>query len=346
LIDIDGSKKGGSGTILRLAVSLSAITHQSIHLYNIRQKRPQPGLKPQHLEAVLTAARLSDAEVRGAVLGSREIWFEPKEINGGKIDAAIGTAGSIPMLLMTVLPICAFGNEPVELHISKGGTDTTNAPTINYIRHILLPVLRLMNITATLDVLKYGYYPKGNGEIAAKIESSKRLNPLQLETFGNLKKINGLSICTFLAERKVAERQAEAAKTYIKQRGWASDIQTLNDTSNPLQKGSSITLWAETDSGCIIGADAIGKIKKSSEKVGEEAAKKLIDEITVQPTVDAHLADMLIPYVALAREDSTYLTGTISEHLETNIWVTEEILNVKFRTEKNGRLFSVRKIAS
>ena len=61
LIEIDGSEKSGSGTILRMAVALCAIIGEPLHIYNIRQNRPQPGLKPQHLEAVLTAAKLCDA---------------------------------------------------------------------------------------------------------------------------------------------------------------------------------------------------------------------------------------------------------------------------------------------
>lgn len=131
MIEIDGSQKGGSGTILRLAVALAAIKGEPIHVFNIRQNRPQPGLKPQHLEAVLTAARLCDAEVKGARIDSREIWFKPGAVKSGRFEAEIGTAGSISMLLMTVLPICAYAEKTVELKVTKGGTDVSHSPTIN-----------------------------------------------------------------------------------------------------------------------------------------------------------------------------------------------------------------------
>ncbi len=87
MIEIDGSQKSGSGTILRLSIALAAITQQPLHITNIRQNRPQPGLKHQHLEAVLTAAKLCNAKVQGATLGSRELWFTPQEIVGGNIEA-------------------------------------------------------------------------------------------------------------------------------------------------------------------------------------------------------------------------------------------------------------------
>ncbi len=338
MIEIDGSQKSGSGTILRIAVALAATQGEPLHIYNIRQNRPQPGLKPQHLEAVLTAARLCDAELQGAILNSRKLWFKPKTIRGGKIEAEIGTAGSIPMLLMAVLPICAFAETTVQLHVSKGGTDVQHSPTINYIRFVLLPTLKYMGLNATLAVQKYGYYPKGNGEATMTVEPCKFLKPLCSETFGALKTIKGVSVCTFLADRKVAERQAKAANDYLKGKGYAADIQVTDDRSNPLQKGSSIVLWAETDSGVILGADAIGELGKPSEAVGAEAAEKLCAELSAKPTVDIRLADMLIPYMALTPGKSAFLTRTLTEHMESNIWLTRKILNRKFSIQKTNGL--------
>jgi RNA 3'-terminal phosphate cyclase (ATP) len=344
LMEIDGSEKSGSGTILRTAVALCAIIGQPLHIYNIRQNRPQPGLKPQHLESVLTAAKLCDAELEGAEANSRELWFKPKEIRGGKIEAEIGTAGSISMLLMTVLPMCAHAENTVHLHVSKGGTDVHHSPTINYMSFVLLPTLQRMGLKAVLTVHKYGYYPKGNGEVSIDLQPCKPLTALSLEAFGNVKSIKGISVCTFLAERKVAERQAKAANEYLGERGYKADIQIVNDASNPLQKGSSIVLWAESDTGAILGADAIGELRKSSETVGTEAAEKLYAEIIAKPTVDTHLADMLVPYTALAQGNSAYLTRTLTEHLQTNISLAERILKVKFVLEKKHELYRLEKV--
>ncbi len=345
MLEIDGGKKSGSGTILRMSVALATIKGEPLHIFNIRQNRPQPGLKPQHLESVFAAARLCNAELEGAKLDSRELWFRPKKVRGGNFEAEIGTAGSIPMLLLTVLPICVSAEQAVQLHVSKGGTDVSHSPTINYMRFVLLQLLNRMGVNASLAVRKYGYYPKGNGEVTVRVEPCKSLKPLLLEDFGNMKAIKGVSVCTFLAERKVAERQAEAANDYLNERGLKADIQIVDDKSNPLQKGSSLVLWAETDTGAVMGGDAIGELKKTSETVGGEAAEKLFAEISEKPTVDVHLADLLIPYVALAQGRSAYFTRDLSEHLQTNIWLAEEILNVKFAVERFNRLYRIRKIS-
>jgi len=343
MIEIDGSKKSGSGTILRLSVALSAIIGDPLHIYNIRKKRGQPGLRPQHLEAVLTAARLCNAEVKGASVGSQEIWFYPREISGGDVKAEIGTAGSIPMLIMTVLPICAFAKQPVNLHISRGGTDVRHSPTINYLKYILLPILKRMGLEASIKVHKYGYYPKGMGEVTLKTQPCRDLKPIRLEKFGNIKEIGGISVCTFLADRKVALRQAKEAERLLKLQGYDPKIRVLNDFSNPIQKGSSLVLWARTDAGVLLGSDAIGELRKPSEAVAREAVKNLLDEIESKATADMHLADMLIPYVALAEGESTFSMRLITDHIESNIWLVNEILGVSFEVRKQDGLVSLTK---
>jgi RNA 3'-terminal phosphate cyclase (ATP) len=344
VLEIDGSQKSGSGTILRLSVALAAILKEPLHIFNIRMKRPQPGLRPQHLEAVLTAARLCSAEVRGATLGSSEVWFTPGEIQGGRITSEIGTAGSIPMLLLTVLPMCAYAKQHVSLRVTRGGTDVRNAPTINYLRHLLLPLLSRMGLKATLTIRKYGYYPKGMGEILLEVDPCRDLSVIRLDRFGELKQLKGVSVCTFLADRKVAERQAKAAMERLRQWGLEPDIDIINDTSNPLQKGSSLVLWAETDTGSLIGGDAIGELGKPSEKVGSEAADNLIKELEARATVDSHLADILVPYVALAQGSSVYSSRLVTEHLDTNVWLAEKILGAKFCVAKVGNLYRVEAI--
>jgi RNA 3'-terminal phosphate cyclase (ATP) len=341
VIEIDGSTKSGSGTILRLSIALAGILNQPLHIYNIRQKRPQPGLRPQHLEAVLTATRICNAEVKGATLGSRELWFSPDRIEGGEIKAEIGTAGSIPMLLLTILPLCAYAKNPVRLRVVKGGTDTRNAPTINYLKHVLFPMLSRMDLDASLAVEKYGYYPKGMGEIALTVQPCPKLKPLRLEAFGTITELCGLSVCTFLADRKVAERQAKVANQVLELRGFKAEIGVVNDSSNPLQKGSSIVLWAQTDSGALLGGDAIGELGKPSEAVGREAAESLLKEVESRATVDVHLADMLVPYLALVEEESVYTSRVITEHLDTNMWLAQQILGVKFKVAKVGNLYRI-----
>jgi len=344
MLEIDGSQKSGSGTILRLSVALSAITQEPIHIYNIRHNRNQPGLRPQHLESVNVAGKLCNAETKGVELGSRELWFKPDTITGGEITAEIGTAGSISMLLLTILPLCAYAKKPVKVQVKNGGTDVRYSPTINYMKHVLLPVLKRMGLKASVDVKKFGYYPKGMGEVVLDVNPVASFKPINLTEFGTITEIEGISTCTFLEKQKVAQRQAEKATQVLENCGHNTNIQVVNDFSNHFQKGSSIALWAKTSSGAVIGSDAIGELRKTSEAVGEEAANNLLKEIQANVPVDVHLGDMLVPYVGLAARKSTYFIRKISDHIKTNIWLTEKILNIKIEVEPLESGFIVKKL--
>ncbi|MEM1550808.1 MAG: RNA 3'-terminal phosphate cyclase [Candidatus Bathyarchaeia archaeon] len=343
MLEVDGGQKSGSGTILRLSIAFASILGEPLHIYNIRKKRSEPGLRPQHLESVLTAAKICNAEIKGAYVGSQELWFKPGELSGGELQVEIGTAGSIPMLIMTILPMCAFAKEPVTLRISKGGTDVKNSPTINYLINVYLRILERMGLKASIEVKRYGYYPKGMGEVILRTQPCRALNPIRLIDFGEIKSVGGVSVCTFLADRKVAERQAKEAERLLRERGLNPKIHIINDFSNPLQKGSSLVLWAETNTGVLLGSDSIGEIGKTSEAVAHEAVKGLLEEVDAKATVDIHMADMLIPYIALARGKSVYLTRMISDHVESNIWLAEELLHVKFDIERMDGLYKIMK---
>jgi RNA 3'-phosphate cyclase len=234
----------------------------------------------------------------------------------------------------------------VSVHIVKGGTDVRHAPTINYLKYVLLPMLERMGLKASLTVRKYGYYPKGMGEVLLQIKPCRRLSPVRLEEFGTVEEIRGVSVCTFLEDRKVAERQARAANDYFRSYGLEAEIHVVNDKSNPLQKGSSLVLWAKTNTAALIGGDAIGELRKLSEAVGREAAENLFMEVEAHATVDVHLADMLVPYVALAKGKSVYLTRAVTDHLDTNIWLAQEILGVKFQVTRVGNLYRIEKSGS
>jgi RNA 3'-terminal phosphate cyclase (ATP) len=203
-----------------------------------------------------------------------------------------------------------------------------------------------MGLEASLTVEKYGYYPKGMGEVTLEVKPCPKFSPLRVEEFGEIKELRGVSVCTFLADRKVAERQAKTANEVLRARGYKADIQVVNDESNPLQKGSSLVLWAKTDKGAVLGGDAIGELGKPSEAVGREAAENLLKEVESEATVDAHLADMLVPYVALAEEESSYLSRAMTDHLDANIWLAQRMLGAEFSVTKVGNLFRIEKKGS
>jgi RNA 3'-terminal phosphate cyclase (ATP) len=182
------------------------------------------------------------------------------------------------------------------------------------------------------------------GEATLEVKPTKKLLPFNQDEFGTISEVGGISVCTYLADRKVAKRQAEIAKRFLIKQNYQPKIEVINDFSNPFQKGSSIVLWGKTDKGVHLGSDAIGEIHKPSETVGLEASNSLLDEINVNATVDIHLADMLIPYMALSSGKSQYFTRLKTDHIESNLWLVSEILGIEFTIKKEGKLFRVSKM--
>ena len=82
MIELDGSYLEGGGSIARISLALSTITHQPFEIENIRKNRPQPGLKHQHLFCIKALEKLCSAKVDGASLGSTSLKYYPIKIDG------------------------------------------------------------------------------------------------------------------------------------------------------------------------------------------------------------------------------------------------------------------------
>ena len=170
---IDGSQGEGGGQILRTAVSLSAITGTPIEVTNIRAKRSNPGLRPQHMTGIKIIADLFHANVENLQVGAEWVMFAPSDkFEGGSVKVDVGTAGSIPMILMAVVPAVSLSNNGVEIEIT-GGTDVRASPTIDYVRHVVAASYRSIGVKFSADVIRRGYYPKGGGIVKTTIEPCK-----------------------------------------------------------------------------------------------------------------------------------------------------------------------------
>ncbi len=333
MIEIDGSYGEAGGQILRTVVALSAITGKPVKIFNIRAKRCNPGLQVQHLESIRAVAQLCNAKTKGAELGSTQIEFHPEKISAKRIEIRISTAGSVALSLQGLMFAALHAPQPVEIDIKGGAVAGKWAAPVNYTKYVLLPVLEKMNCHAELQIKKYGYYPKGGAEVFVKIFPSD-LKPLRLEEKGALLSIKGIShASSALASKKVAERVAEAAgKTIFEKLKVRPNIEIkYADAACP---GCGIELFANYEN-TVLGSDGLGELKKSAEQVGEEAAKKLIGYCNSDACLDVHMADQILPYLALAKGESKVSLAEITNHCLTNIWVIEKFLPVRFSVQGN-----------
>jgi RNA 3'-terminal phosphate cyclase (ATP) len=335
MIEIDGSFGEGGGQILRTALALSVIFERPLTLHHIRAKRKNPGLGHQHLMAVNALARISGAKVEGNRIGSQRLTFVPGEVSPGDYRFPIGTAGSVTLLLHALLmPLC-LSQERFQL-ILEGGTHVPWSPPYHYLSEILFPTLRIMGVSVGGRIDQWGWYPKGGGIIQVEIQPSPSLGPISLLERGSLRKIRGFSAASLLPKH-VAERQREEALRRIeKELKMGAEITILTD---PPSKGPGSFLFLVTESeGALAGFSSLGRRGKRAEEVAGEVVNSLEDYLEAEGCVDPHLADQLIPFMAMAKGNSSFTTTRITEHLLTNLWVIQRFKNFKISLtgEKGG----------
>ena len=335
-IEIDGSVLEGGGQILRVSVALSAVTGKPIRIYNIRAKRSPPGLRAQHMNAVRALAQLSDAEVTGIGIGSKEIEFDPSSPRGGSFKIDVGTAGSTSLVLQALMPVMSFSPSKTFVEIT-GGTNNPMAPAVEYLQEVLLPAISKMRYKGSIELLRRGFYPRGQGIVRAAVEPIKTLKPLIIERLGEVKEIKGLSYSSRLPAH-IVERMARSAERIITGAGYKKveiELEALQASQGrcAADPGCGIILFAKSKEGAIIGADSLGELGKPAEKVGTEAAEELLRQLRSGAPVDKHLADQLIVYMSLADGRSTIRTSELTLHALTCIHLSEKMVGARFKVE-------------
>jgi RNA 3'-terminal phosphate cyclase (ATP) len=337
MIEIDGSQKSGSGTIVRDALTYAILMQDELYISNIRASRQEPGLRPQHLKALEAAAQLSGARTEGGFVGSEEIRFKPQSaIRCGEYRWDIGTAGSTVMLAHSLLPLALF-SEKASKYTLTGGLFQDFAPSAYHFLFVLLPLLRKMGVTADARILRPGYVPRGGGEIEVTVQPAKKnLKPLESLTPGGVSAVEGYAISSHLQDRAVSWRMARACRNELEPEGYPVAIEILYDTKDKpcyeypsLQPGAALAAWAKTDQGCFFGSDMAGARSRTSEQIGHKVASDLIEDLASGATVDRHLADQLIPFAALAGGKSSYIIPRMTEHIEARLWLAETILGAR-----------------
>ena len=357
---IDGTYGEGGGQIIRTAIALAAITGEEVEIKNIRANRPNPGLAAQHLHAVKAVEKLSGGKTEGLELRSPRLKFSPGALKGFEGEIDIGTAGSITLLLQCLIPVALFADSETKVHI-KGGTDVKWSPPIDFYTEVFLKAIHEMGCDVHLDMKRRGYYPKGGGLVETRIAplyshcGALPHDPASPAVRDYLKGVvltkserdvgeivKGVSHSCGLPAH-VAERQAKTAERILNENGYDTEIKTEIENGGGRTTGCGITLWCGYKSG-----SALGERGKKAELVGEEAARNILKELESASTVDVHLADQLIPYIALANGKSEMKVREVTKHLETNMYVTKKFLDVEFVMEKEegegkGEIFVIRK---
>jgi RNA 3'-terminal phosphate cyclase (ATP) len=293
-----------------------------VRIEHIRARRSNPGLRPQHLTAVQALARVCQAETAGVHPGSQDLTFRPRTPQGGHylFDVAekTGSAGAATLVAQALLPPLLKAGARATV-IIKGGTHVPWSPPAHYLSHVLLPALAAMGAEVAMTLERWGWYPRGGGEIRLTIRGARPLTGVQWLTPAQSSTFQALSAAANLPEH-VARRQAARLEARLD-----ATVPVEIIPAGGQDPGSLVFIW-----GPQAGFSALGARGKPAVQVADEAVEAYQAFRTCGVACDRHLADQILIDLALARGPSRFTTEAVTSHLLTNVWVIEQFLGPTF----------------
>ncbi|MBI1312257.1 RNA 3'-terminal phosphate cyclase [bacterium] len=326
MLEIDGSQGEGGGQILRSSLALAMVTGQAVHLTRIRAGRKRPGLMPARLMAVTAAAQISAAQAEGAVLGSRELTFQPTAVSGGDYSFRIGTAGSTSLVLQTVLPALLCADSPSTLRI-EGGTHNPMAPPFEFLQRVYLPLINRLGPRVETQLERPGFFPAGGGLIQVTVEPAGSLKPLTLRERGELRDRRVQAIVAQLPEH-IGRRECQTLTRHLRWPDEVAQVVSLRDST-----GSGNALLAELSFEYVTEVFVeFGERGKPAERVARQLARQVQRYLEYDAPIGEHLADQLLLPLAIGAGQGTgggvFRTLALTDHSKTHIEIIRRFLNV------------------
>ncbi len=330
-LKIDGAFGEGGGQIVRSAITLSCITQKPVEIVNIRQNRKIPGLRPQHVTGIKILAKICNAKVEGLGVGSKAIRFFPSEVTDMQLKENVGTAGSIPLILQILIPAISISKKRLKISII-GGTDVAWSPTSDYTKFVISEAFSRLGINFSINIKKRGYYPRGGGLVETEVFPREKISPISL-----LKRAakSVKLICSYSRiSRQLIDEEVSGAKRILESVGFDCDYEVKEELAHDM--GCSLLAYAHGES-FVIGSDAI--YKNGMKGIGQSVASRFVES---DLGVDPFLSDMLVIPLCLTDGTSVFRVNKITKHLETNLFVTTQMLNCKYGIGKLDNGFEVR----
>lgn len=318
---------------MRSSLALSLVTGKPVTLSNIRAGRKKPGLQRQHLTAVKAAAAISEAETDGASVSSTELNLVPGQIKPGEYKFDVGTAGSVTLVLQTILPALMLADTPSSL-ILEGGTHNSMAPPFEFLQNAFLPLVGRMGPRVEVTLDRYGFYPRGGGRLSVSIRPVPQLRGLALMERGELTERRVRAMVSNLPTH-IARRQCETIARKSRWKDSCFKVQEVTDASGP---GNVLLIELEFEHVTEVFA-GFGQKGIKAEHIAARVWNDVRSYLKNDVPVGAYLADQLMLPMGIAASQgrpSQFRTAALTRHATTHIQILKSFLPVEIQVDERG----------
>lgn len=284
----------------------------------------------QHVTSISWLAQVTDADVEGLSVGSKNLTFIPKksptQLAGREFHIkAESDAASALLILQAMTPYLLFAandaGDPITLHID-GGTNVDWSLSYEYFDQVLMPTLEErfgLKIERHLDVRGWSLGPASRGSITLKIHpvpkgQTLKYTPPNKYTFPTSYDVSTIDVNIIAPISFHAQLQSQLV----------NDLGALYpeaDVQFKLTEGSgsdarwSVLLVAHSPDGIRWGKDVLRSMPKRIsrevfiKKLSSLVCRELYDEISLCGQVDEHLQDQVIALQALCEGYSSFPRG-------------------------------------
>jgi len=214
-----------------------------------------------------------------------------------------------------------------ESHLTLvGGTHNIFAPPYDFLAQAFLPIINRMGPQIVATIERYGFVPRGGGQLTIQIKPASRLNGMSLTKRGNLITRQAKALITGIPEH-VAHRELEHVAKKLK---WPEHCLHFCPLSSDQGPGNVLLLEIHSEHVTEVFT-AFAQRGVRAEIVADEAIKMAQAYLASVVPVSEYLADQLLLPLALAGEGE-FTTLKPSQHTLTNIEVIKKFLPISMTT--------------
>lgn len=306
---------------------MGALTQRPVKIHSIRGALRKAGLNSEDLTFIAALAASTRADVTGNDLDGREVLFVPcrapraieQRFDTGSFQKG-GAFGSVGVIAQSLLPVLARGGAYSRIAL-VGETHGTNTLCFEALERSTLSVHRLQGVCAFASLTWAGYSATARGEMAFDVEPSLPL-PLQWQDRGELKGCFAVLTYSEISE-DIVERGVKKVKQLFE--GLKLSVEVEAHSVRSRAPGISVTVWAEFERGRGSGS-CLGQRGVKIEAVVESAFATFDEWFSSDATLDAYLADQILPLAVLADGKTVFTTPRVTRRLVTLSWVIKQFI--------------------